>query len=517
MKKIILFIFIISQYTSGQLKNFEVISHPSRVRLSAEEIKTNTLLTNNTKEPNMGFIGHGYEVFGLYPKVPEAYFGVNTYSTITGIRSGFFVFGVTGGYQNKLFFNNLNYDLGLFIGGGGGSGAPDGGGLMIRPHLDISYNINSKLALRAGVTHTEFPTGAISSTNFNIGLAINTHTFITNITETLLPKKTPNLTYNLIEINLLYSNLFNFSKGPFKNNNLSNSHNVSLISLIGTIIKTKQKNNFYGIVKMGGAFVGESSGFMMLLPGLGYQLPLNKWLTVNAQGLIGGAGGGNVQFGGGLATQIEIGADLNISNYLLSINLGNTYAPNGNFKSNHLDISVGKSFELFGNSNSKKTIISNDEVKLQEFNFTIGNRLYSLPNGIGKFGAVYEDYFNLINFELEKNINQKLSILLSTNWAYQGAYGAYAEGWVGMQYYLTNNTKKWNPALKAQFGAGGGGGINLGSGMAFQYSAGIEKEISKRWSFVANVGQVRPVQDGNFTPLFLDLGFKLNLNQLIKK
>ena len=65
------------------------------------------------------------------------------------------------------------------------------------------------------------------------------------------------------------------------------------------------------------------------------------------------------------------------------------------------------------------------------------------------------------------------------------------------------------------FGAGGGGGIDMGDGLLFQYSTGVQRKINNKWNWIANVGQLRPLE-GNFTPLFVDLGIQLNINQLIK-
>jgi len=241
-KQILLLFYLITNTCLAQTSSFNIKKHPSRIRLSAEEIQTDFRLNNGSSEPNMGFIGHGYEVFGLYSKIPKAYFGVTSYSAITGIRSGFFVFGVSGGYQNQLLIPKLNYDLGFFIGGGGGSGAPDGGGLMIRPHLDFSYQITPKLSIRSGLSYIDFPTGEINSFNFNFGLSINTHTFIADEIDYNTTGTQASI-FNKIEISLLYSTLFNFTKGPLKNNGLAEGLAVKQIALIGSVLKTKQKNN----------------------------------------------------------------------------------------------------------------------------------------------------------------------------------------------------------------------------------------------------------------------------------
>ncbi|NIJ44332.1 hypothetical protein FHR24_000771 [Wenyingzhuangia heitensis] len=507
MKNLLLVLFVLSNVVFSQ-NNYLVEKLNSRIRFSGDIVKMND-------EPNIGFIGHGYEVFGLLPQKENVYFGVNSYSALTGIRSGFIVFGVSGGVQKNLFSDWLDYDLGLFLGGGGGSGAPDGGGLMVRPHLDLQAKISDKLSLRAGVSAVKFPSGEINSFHINVGAVIHTHTYVTHNTSSSY-KENSNSIFKDIDISMLSMNLFNYSKGPLKTD-FEVDKSAPVISLLGVMLKSHQENNLYGIVKVGGAFIGEVDGFMMLLSGIGYELPVNKWLMLDAKALVGGAGGGAVQFGGGLATQIEAGIGVNISDYLFQVNLGNTYAPNGNFQSNHLDVSVGKKFGLYSNSsNDKITVVNKNDVEKEDFSFSTFNRVYVSSGEIDKIGREYDRVFNLIGFEVEKNINKNFSLIAATVWAYQGNYGAYAEGWLGLQYYYSL-AKNWKITTKTLLGAGGGGNINLGSGMAYQYALGVQKKINTRWSFIANLGQIRPVSKGNFTPVLVDLGLKINISQLVKK
>ncbi len=505
MKKHLLLFIIFTQLIYAQ-ENFEVEKLASRIRLSGEFI-------NMHNEPNIGFLGHGYEVFGLLPKYKSLYFGVNSYSALTGIRSGFIVFGVSAGVQKQLYKNWLSYDVGLYLGGGGGSGAPDGGGLMVRPHVDLQASITKNISLRTGISAITFPSGAINSLNLNIGAVINANTYLIN--KKIKEKSTSNLSlFNNLELGASSLNLINFKKGPLR---ADNPGDPSIISLVGLTLKSYQKNNTYGVLKLGGAFVGGVDGFMMLLSGIGYHLPVNNWFFVNSSALIGGAGGGDVDFGGGLATQLEVGFGVKISDYYFQVNGGNTYAPNGNFKSNHIDISLGKRFKMYKTATDKKNeIVSADQYKKETFNFSIFNRSYISQRLKDKNGRFYDRIFNLIGFELEKKITNNLGIVAATVWAYQGNYGAYAEGWIGLQYgYPISDQLKIT--TKGLIGAGGGGGIDLGSGMAYQYAIGIEKNINERWSFLANIGQVRPVLDGSFTPILLDVGVKLNLSQLVKK
>ncbi len=85
MTRLVLLVFLISTSLFSQ-HNFSVQNLESRIRFSGDVIQMQ-------KEPNIGFLGHGYEVFGLLPHQKNIYFGVNSYAALTGTRSGFIVFG----------------------------------------------------------------------------------------------------------------------------------------------------------------------------------------------------------------------------------------------------------------------------------------------------------------------------------------------------------------------------------------------------------------------------------------
>lgn len=505
MKNIFWIVFF--SFQLGFSQNYLVEKLPSRVRLSWESIQMES-------EANIGFLGHGYELFGLFKKQPNLYFGVNSYAAITGIRSGFIVFGVTGGVQKYVYKDWLSYDAGLFLGGGGGSGAPDGGGLMIRPHIDLQADITKQLSLRAGFSGVTFPSGEINSWHFNVGATIKSNTYIAN-TVSNSTKSGVATSFNKITLSALSINLLNYSKGPLGVNTVVNK-NASPISLIGALVKTNHKeSNFYGALKLAGAFSGGVDGFMMLLTGVGYELPLTNWFSLDAKGMIGGAGGGAVGFGGGLATQIEAGVGFNFLDYNLNVNLGNTYAPNGNFQSNHVDVAIGKKFNLYANSKiNNSEIVEGKNVKKEDFTFSVFNRSYFSGDKADKEGRAYDAVFNLLGFEVGKKLNDTFNMIAATVWAYQGNYGAYAEGWLGLEYCVPIK-ESWRFTTKGLIGAGGGGNIDLGSGLAYQYSIGIEKQLNNRWSLISNLGQVRGVE-GNFTPILLDIGVKININQLVK-
>ena len=94
----------------------------------------------------------------------EWWAGAGVYGSAAGQRGGFFVPGVEGAWSHP--FNDwLAVDAGVFAGGGGGAAAPVGGGLMLRPHLDLVFR---SPGFYTGPTFSKvwFPNGQIHSNQF---------------------------------------------------------------------------------------------------------------------------------------------------------------------------------------------------------------------------------------------------------------------------------------------------------------------------------------------------------------
>jgi len=97
------------------------------------------------------------------------WFGPAVHGAAAGERGGLFVGGAAV-ERHWLFGPRWEGTASLFVGGGGGAGAPVGGGLMVRPAASLLYDFGP---LRAGasVSYVRFPSGDISSRGFGIVLA----------------------------------------------------------------------------------------------------------------------------------------------------------------------------------------------------------------------------------------------------------------------------------------------------------------------------------------------------------
>jgi hypothetical protein len=94
--------------------------------------------------------------------------GPAVYGAASGQRGGFFTVGAEAALCTQLV-GPLSLQAGLYVGGGGGGAAPVGGGLMLRPHVDLLWNFRG---FRAGVSasNVRFPNGQIDSSQLGLVL-----------------------------------------------------------------------------------------------------------------------------------------------------------------------------------------------------------------------------------------------------------------------------------------------------------------------------------------------------------
>ncbi|MFA7687968.1 MAG: hypothetical protein WCY25_08890 [Moheibacter sp.] len=490
----------------GFAQNIEFENHRVNYKLSHEILRMDN-------EEDLGMVGIGADLF-IFDKFPNLYVTLNSYSALTGERPGLISFGMGVGYLQSLFDTPLELDAGIFVGGGGGGGAPDGGGLITRGHVNLAYNFN-QFSLFAGYSRMDFPTGSMGGNNLNFGLSI--HSFFDTAKkspETNSETVTESMNRSRFRVSLLGMRYMDFAKGPFPPGSHSKADNIQLV---GVEVDKFLSRNFYAALKLNGAVTGGIDGYMNYLIGFGYEQPLGTdKLTLDAQILGGPSGGGGIDSGGGATLQAGIGLRAHLGNeFEIKASAGQSYAPGGTFSGTFLEFGLSKNFRFLYPKDKTANVYSLQKGdKLHGFGLELLNRTYFSPDKRDKNDRPYDKIFNLIGFQASKDLGKNFHALGSTYWAYQGSYGAYAEGWLGLRYaYPFANT--WRAYAQFLGGAAGGGGIDLGSGLAFQYGLGIEKAISNHWGLSLSAGKMQGFK-GNFNPAFIDFGVKYSFLQVSK-
>lgn len=508
MKSIITSVFLFFCIVITQAQEYSVEVFPNRYRFSWETVAMQI-------EEDLGFVGVGYDLFHLVNKSSTVYVGINSYSAMSGIRPGLITLGMSAGWSPQIFSNGFYLDMGAFVGGGGGGGADDGGGLIVRPHFILEKRFGN-LGLRLGVSRIDFPTGTITGNQVNVGVSLSGKNYF-KVKESAYPfVGLENLDTSKLRVAIMGTQYFDLKVGS-----VPSKPQVAHVNLVGVQIERSFSDYAYGILKLSGAFSGGTDGYMSIFLGAGGKFPIiRNSLNLEGRFLFGPTGGGGVESGGGATAQAEVGLSVLLGKgYDLKLMTGKTFSPWGPFKTNHVEIGVGKSFDrLFPSKLDKRGTEFNVDMKNYVVNhmaFSVYNRTYFTPAKNNKSGEPYLPSFNLLGFEIQKFISERFSINGGTFWAYEGDYGAYAEGLLGATYHQPIY-EHWKVTAKGMFGAAGGGDIDLGAGLLFEYTLGIERVLNERWELFANIGKVQPLE-GNFTPVSLDFGLKFHINQLIKR
>ena len=489
-------------------QEYSVEKFPNRVRLSWETVSMST-------EADLGFVGIGFDLFRLVKNTNTIYVGVNSYSAVTGIRPGLITLGMSAGWNPRLTKSGLFLDVGGFLGGGGGGGADDGGGLIVRPHLDLEQRFGT-VGFRLGVSRIDFPSGGISGNQVNVGLTLNGNNYFKVKDSEYRFVKSEDLAEGRLRVAMVGTSYFNLKEGS-----VPGKPEISKVGLLGMQLEADINNYFYGLLKLNGALAGGTDGYMSIFLGAGGRLPVFKnIMNLESRVLMGPTGGGGIESGGGATVQAEAGVSFLLGRgYDLKIMAGKTFSPWGPFDTNHVEIGLGKSFARLkpkaGTSYKDEFNVNSKEYYVNDLALSIYNRTYFPPDALNKNGVPYLSSFNSLGFEIQKYLGKKFSLNAGTVWAYQGDYGAYAEGLLGATYYQPVFNKT-NVSFKVMVGAAGGGAIDLGEGLLFEYAIGLERELSDRWDFLIHVGQTQPFE-GNFNPISLDIGLKFHVCQLLEK
>ncbi len=482
-----------SQTEQGKSSRVEPLTWRNRkLRFSFEEI-------------DMPSIGEemGLYSIGAYDRInPWLYGGITFYGAATGRRGGFFTGGYTIGLERQLI-DKLTLDAGGYVGAGGGGAAEQGGGLMIRPHIGLKYDFGwNELGLN--YSYIDFPNGEISSDAIALTLDI--------------PFSSPSLNFeddgltaaeyfgaDLSNISSHRSHLAarvrSYSPANDSKSTLGGSIDNSL-GLVGVEYSYFLDKNWFTTFETSGAVAGGVGGYAELLAGLGYRFPLanDDRLAVLPSLTIGGAGGGEVETGGGFVARANLGLEYRLSPELsLIMDGGYLTAPGGNFDTTYFGFNLAYVMETFVQDHKGDLITETDLIETTKW----------------RFRPAYQSYFDA---QRKGGSSRNMQLLggkidwMGGDWwyltgqglsAYSGGAGGYSEGHWGIGFFgpSWNNWQLYGEML---IGAGGGGGVDSGSALLYKPSVGLEYTINNDLGLQAGLGKVIS-KNGNLNADTFDL------------
>ena len=473
-------------YNEAYANNQLIQPTPSAVRLTFESL-------NLPGGESMGMLG-GDVLVSVHENLRV---GVGAYGAVEGQRGGFITLGVEGELQQRISDAWVSH-AGLFVGAGGGHGsnALAGGGLMLRGDLGVTYESKGYGNISLGVSHVRFPSGDINTTQPYVQYEYPFNSLLGSGWLGAPPKEN-GLRIDPVQASRNEFNLvgrhYQFRSSAKRDDG---SPQNSTMQLVGVEWLSYLDDYWFLKVESEGAMGGDNNGYMQILLGGGLRLPITRTTSIKLHAAAGPAGGGGADVGGGLLLDTGLGLQQKFSqNLALELSTGAVMAPSHTFEA--LNLAVKLNYQ-FGMPDVGTTPVS--WYGLQEFDTTplrvrLTNQTYFKADDHWRNGDVNQEVSNL---------GVQIDYFLTPNWyltgqglaAYAGDAGAYMVGEVGLG-SVWNITPNWFIEGEALFGAAGGGGLAVGSGLVAQGNASVGYRLNKALSIIATAGRIEAMQ-GDF-------------------
>ena len=455
---------------------------------------------------NIGVVGLGvHHYFGDYFSL-----GVGSWMAVKGERGGFITLGIDGNLRLPIA-ERIALESGIFIGAGGGRGGYtlSGGGLMLRPYAQLSYDIASWGRLSAGVSHVTFPNGGtIESTQPYVSLSLPFYMDMedgwTESTSRQLEKRKNEARSNSLAV--IVRDLYPVSSARTLGGAVQGD-----LTLLGIEWRSYFNDIWYARLETEGAAGGNSQGYMQILVGGGLQVPIVKNLFASADVSVGGGGGGNVDTGGGLLLDASAGMQYYLTPNLFA-GLSGAYiaAPDGTFEASSLALKLG--YQSGRSSSQGDSRVAQSSEQPSNMRVRVVNQTYY------KASDLWRTHHADRNVE---NIGIQVDGFLDRNWyltgqglaAYGGNAGAYMTGLVGLG---ARKDVIGGVFLNAEglVGAAGGGGLATGAGLVWQGNVGLGYDLHPSLSALATVGRIDAF-NGDFKADVLGLSLAYNFNSYL--
>ncbi len=434
----------------------------------------------------MGLVGLSY----LVQPTEGLCLGPAAYGAASGQRGGFFTFGAEAALCTRLV-GPLNVLAGLYVGGGGGAAAPVGGGLMLRPHVDLLWDFGP---LRAGVSWAKvwFPNGDIDSDQFGLVLDLP-------MSFGYLPAGQRGLSSGL-SVDGGRRGGIGFDRilavaGVYapRGSSLGTSGTPlpSHIGYVGARAETQLLPALYVGLEANGAASGGVDGYAEILGTLGSGFALgDSGLRLGGRVALGMGGGGDMPTGGGLLAKAAIELSLPLSRDLgLGLEAGWASAPQGDFSAPFGSVALRWALD---------PLPGVPAVPVRQ-EWSAGAEMFF--DAARKDGSSRD--LQSVSFKYSRFVGQTLYLSGQVQSAYQGGAGAFSVGLFGVG-GLWRSGEGLLAGAEFLAGAAGGGGVDTGSGAVIKPMAFVGWEFTPATSLRLGGGWIK-APNGELSSAALDL------------
>jgi hypothetical protein len=430
----------------------------------------------------MGLVGLSYLV-----QVHEGLcLGPAVYGAASGQRGGFFTIGAEAALCTRVY-GPLNVVAGLYAGGGGGAAAPVGGGLMLRPHVDLLWDFGP---LRAGVSWSKvyFPNGDIDSDQ--VGLIVDLPmSFGYGQAGRGSPASWSGRRGGMGFDRILAVVGMYAPRGDTPG--ISGSPLPSHIGYVGARAEAQLGPALYLGLEANGAASGGVDGYAEILGTLGAELPLgDSGFRLGGRLAFGMGGGGDVPTGGGLLGKAAVDLSVPLTRDLsLGLEAGWASAPQGDFSAPFASLALRWALDPLPG-------VAPVPVRQE---WSAGVEMYT--DAARKDGS--SQSMQNLSFKYTRFVGETLYLTGQVQSAYQGNAGAYTAGLFGV-----GGQWRFEPGLLAAAemlaGAAGGGGVDTGGGAIVKPMGYIGAQLTKPLSLRLGAGWIKAV-NGELSSPVVDL------------
>jgi len=415
--------------------------------------------------------------------------GMGTYGALSGRRGGFITLGGAAELRREVL-PQLEVDAGLFVGAGGGRGGLQlsGGGLMLRYHLEGVMKSERWGDFGAGISYADFPNGTIHSLQPYLSYAYPFHAALFSgwYEADSAVESVPEEIERVEQEFAIVSHSYRVPAGVKQDNGQLNQHPI--INLLGAEWNHYLRKRLFLRVSSAGAIGGQSNGYMQILFGGGYRLPLLESTSLKLSAMAGVAGGGAVATGGGLLTEVTAGLQQQLGEqFYAEIAGGYVAAPDGDFRAATIAAKLGYRFHTPDVTEKRLSVSALQQFVPLDLRIRLAHQSYfgAAPNWRTSFA---DRDVHLLGLQADYFVNRTFFISGQAIAAYQGRAGAYMTGLVGAGVHLPLFGSPLYAEAELLGGAAGGGGLAVGGGLVWQGSAGLGYQLNDRYSLQGGYG-----------------------------
>ncbi|MDE1928332.1 MAG: hypothetical protein KGI36_14245, partial [Burkholderiales bacterium] len=357
------------------------------------------------------------------------------YGAVSGRRGGLFTWGAEA-QRRWALSARWRAVVGLYVGGGGGAGAPVGGGLMLRPHADLLFGFGG-WGGGLSISQVRFPSGSIDGTQ--IGLVF--------MHDSRFAYAAPGQRSRMLDFNGrggLGTDRADLVAGHY----FHASGSARALSTVGLRLEREWSPALAVTFEADGAASGGADGYAEATVGGQALWPvIGETLRVGARAAVGIAGGGAVATGGGLIGKAALVARLQWGrNLTLGIEAGKARAFNGRLRADYVQASLGFALDEPGSCALGACR------RIHEMEWGIGVQEYA--HAQRKNGAV--ESMSAIGLEFNRWLDDHFYLGGKAYSAITGGAGAYSIGLFGLG-AAWRSAGAWSVGAEALVGAAGGG------------------------------------------------------------